>query len=89
VKTGGTGVGIGSLGSTMSTSPNAPAKPTTSPVSYIVHSIHLKFFFNICRCIFNPFNDSFFIFNFAYSHGIVGFFPFGKKLVKQGCTTHR
>ncbi|XP_069671882.1 ras GTPase-activating protein-binding protein 1 isoform X2 [Periplaneta americana] len=30
VKTGGTGVGIASLGS-MSTSPNAPAKPTTSP----------------------------------------------------------
>ncbi|XP_021925531.1 ras GTPase-activating protein-binding protein 1 isoform X2 [Zootermopsis nevadensis] len=31
VKSGGTGVGIGSLSSTLSTSPNAPAKPTTSP----------------------------------------------------------
>ena len=32
VKSGGTGVGMGSLGSAMS-NPNVPAKPTTSPVS--------------------------------------------------------
>jgi len=32
VKSGGTGVGMGSLGSAVS-NPNVPAKPTTSPVS--------------------------------------------------------
>jgi hypothetical protein len=42
VKSGGTGVGIGSLSSAMSTSPNAPAKPTTSPVSYIIHVVHVR-----------------------------------------------
>jgi hypothetical protein len=41
VKSGGTGVGIGSLSSTVSTSPNAPAKPTTSPVSHIIYLVYI------------------------------------------------